>query len=187
MPTQKKVETVQELADRIGRLTMAISAEYRGLTVAEMAAMRRALRDAGLEVHVVKNRLFQIAAQQAGRPEIAELAEGPTAIVFAYGDVVTPAKAVTEYARTARNAFAPRKAYLEGQTVPARELDAIAALPPKEVLLAQVAGGLLAPVARLLGVLNAATANPAGRLLNGLGWNLMGLLEARAKQLEGAA
>lgn len=187
MPTQKKLETVQELADRIGRSTMAISAQYRGLTVAEMAAMRRALREAGLEVHVVKNRLFRIAASQAGRPEVGDLADGPTAIVFAYGDVVTPAKVVTEYARSARNAFVPQRAYLEGQMLPARELEAIASLPPKEVLLAQVAGGLLAPLARLLGSLHAATANPAGRLLNGLGWNLMGLLEARAKQLEGAA
>ncbi len=187
MPTRKKIETVEELAERIGRSTMAISAEYRGLTVAEMAALRRALREAGLEVHVVKNRLFQIAAKEAGKPDIGGLAEGPTAILFTFGDVVGPARAVTDYARTARNAFTPRKAYLEGQTVPARELEAIAQLPPKEVLLARVCGGLMAPASRLLSLLNQATANPAGRLLHGVGGDLLGLLEARAKQLEEAA
>ncbi len=187
MPTEKKIDAVRELAERISRATMAVGAEYRGLTVAEMAALRRALREAGVEVHVVKNRLFQIAAEQAGRPQVGELAEGPTAVVLAFGDIVAPARAVTDYARTARNAFAPRKAWLEGAVLPGRELEAIASLPSKEVLLARLAGGLMAPAARLLGLLDAATKNPAGFVLNGVGSNLLGLLEARAKQLEAAA
>ena len=187
MPTAKKIGIVEELKELIARSTIAIGAEYRGLRVGELNALRRQLRDAGIEMHVVKNRLLRIAAEKAGRPQIGELAEGPTAMVFGYGDVVVPAKVVADYVRTARNAFAPRKAYLDGQIVPGAELDQIASLPPKPVPIALVAGALQAPVARLAGLLSAAVANPAGRLLNATFWDTAGLLEARAKQLEKAA
>ena len=183
MPTEKKLETVQELVRRMERCTMAASADYLGLPVSEMVRLRRQLREAGVEVRVIKNSLFRLAAQQAGRPELAALAEGPTAIAFAYGDIVAPARALVDYQRAARNAFAVRRAVAEGQVLSASDVEALATLPPREVLVGQVVGGLKAPLARLSGLLAGALVNPAGRLLSASLLQLRGLLEARAAQL----
>ena len=186
MPTQKKIETVRELRDRIERCAVAIATDYRGLTVPEMVQLRRAMLDAGVELRVVKNRLFLRAVQEAERPEMAELVEGPTAIVFGYDDVTAPARAVVEYVRTARNAFAMRKGALEGQILSPTELRELANLPPREVLMGQVLGALQAPIAQFAGLLRTLLANPAGLLLNDSMYTFAGLLEGRAKQLEGA-
>jgi len=186
MPTQRKIDTVAELAERIARSTLAVAAQYLGLTVTEMGAMRRQLRDAGVEVRVIKNSLFRLAAEQAGRPEVAELADGPTAIAFAYGDIVAPARALTDYVRTAKNAFALRGAFTDGEPLSARDLEELARLPSREALIAQVAGAVQAPVARLFYLLSASLSNPAATLLNSSLQQLQGLLEARTSQLEGA-
>lgn len=186
MPTQKKIETVEELAERIGRCTIAVSTEYRGLSVSEMVRLRRQLREAGIEMRVVKNTLFRLAAEQAGRPDLASLAEGPTAIAFAYGDIIAPAKVLVEYQRTARNAFAVRKAFSDGQMLSAKEIEELATLPSREVLAGRLAGSLQAPVARLAGLLASCLVNPAGRLFFDRMFRLRGLLEARAAQIEGA-
>jgi large subunit ribosomal protein L10 len=185
MPTQRKVETVAELAERIGRSTLAVAASYLGLTVAEMAVLRRQLREAGVELRVIKNSLFRLAAQQAGRPEVAELAEGPTAVAFAYGDIVLPARVLTDYVRTAKNAFALRNAFAEGQALSTRDLEELGRLPSREALIAQVAGALQAPLARLLYLLSVSLTNPAATLLDSSLRQLQGLLEARSSQVEG--
>jgi large subunit ribosomal protein L10 len=184
MPTQRKIETVTELSERIARSTLAVAAGYLGLTVAEMGVLRRQLREAGVELRVIKNSLFRLAAEQAGRPEVADLAEGPTAIAFAYGDIVAPARVITEYVRTAKNAFALRRAFAEGQLLSARELDELGRLPSREVLIGQVAGALQAPLARLSYLLSASLANPAAALLNSSLQQFQGLVGARASQLE---
>lgn len=186
MPSQKKIETVQELCDRIQRCAIAIAADYRGLRVTEMVQLRRAIREAGVELRVVKNRLFLRAAQDAKRPEMAELVEGPTAIIFGYDDVAAPARAVAEYVRSARNAFAVRKGVLDGQLLSAADLQELANLPPRAVLAGQLAGALQAPLVRLAGLLSALLASPPGRLLNDSVYTFAALLETRAKQLEGA-
>lgn len=186
MPTPKKVETVEELRERIERCSIAIAAEYRGLTVSEMGQLRRAMRDADVELRVVKNRLFLRAAEEAGQPELAELLEGPTAIIFGYQDVVAPARAATEYMRTARNAFAVRRGALDGQVLSVADLQDLANLPPRPILAARLAGALQAPVARLAVRLRRMVPNAPGRLLNDTMYTFAGLLEARAKQLEGA-
>jgi len=184
MPTQRKIDTVAELSERIARSTLAVAAGYLGLTVAEMGVLRRQLREAGVELRIIKNSLFRLAAEQAGRPEVAELAEGPTAIAFAYGDIVAPARVLTDYVRTAKNTFALRRAFADGQPLSARELDELGRLPSREVLIAQVAGALQAPLARLSYLLSASLANPAAALLNSSLQQFQGLLGARASQLE---
>ena len=174
MPTNKKVETVQELRQRIERAAIIIAAEYRGLSVGELSALRHAIRDAGVEMKVVKNRLFQRAAQEAQRPELADLLEGPTAVIFGNEDVAAAAKAVSDYMRQARNAFAVRQAMMDGQLLSAAEIQDLASLPTRPVLLGQLAGALQAPVTRLVLLLNATVQTFAG------------LLDARARQLEEA-
>lgn len=186
MPTQRKIDTVQELRDRIERCSIAIAADYRGLSVTEMVTLRRAIREAGIEMRVVKNRLFLRAAQDANRPEMAELLDGPTAIIFGYDDVTIPAKAAAEYMRSARNAFAVRNGVMDSQLLSRADLDDLGSLPPRDILVGQVAAAIQAPVARLAGLLSSLLANPAGRLLNDTMYTFTGLLEARATQLEGA-
>lgn len=175
MPTAKKVETVKELSDLLSRSTVVVGAEYRGLRVAEVTALRRQLREQGLEMHVIKNTLFSRAAEAAGKPELAELCEGPTAVVVGFEDPVAPIKTVIEYQRAARSAFAARKAYLGGQIYPANRLSEIASLPPRETLLAEVAGALQSPLTNFVYLLQATLQE------------FTGLIDARAQQLESAA
>jgi large subunit ribosomal protein L10 len=175
MPTAKKVEAVAELTDLLSRSTVVIGADYRGLSVAEVTALRRQLRDNGVEMHVIKNTLFLRAAEAAGKAEMAPLAEGPTALVIGFSDPLGPVKTVIEYQRTARNAFTARSAYLDGEIVPANRLSDLASLPGKEQLIAQVAGALQSPITSFAYLIQATLQEFAG------------LLDARAGQLEGAA
>jgi large subunit ribosomal protein L10 len=174
MPTEKKVATVQELRERIERSTIVIAAEYRGLSVTDIAALRKAVRDAGVEMRVVKNRLFLRAANDAHQPGMAELLAGPTAVLFGYEDVAASAKAVTEYQRQARNAFAVRNGMMDGQLLSVAQIQELASLLPRPVLLSQLAGLLQAPVTRLASLLNASVQD------------LAGLLDSRARQLDEA-
>ena len=175
MPTQKKIEAVEELREMLSRSTVVISADYRGLAVGAVTALRRQLREAGVEMHVIKNTLFRRAAAAAGKTALAELAEGPTALVVGFGDAIAPLKMVVDYQRTARNTFAARKAYLEGQVFPAPELPELAALPPKDVLIAQVAGALQSPIVTFVYLIQAAVQE------------FVGLLDARISQVSDAS
>jgi large subunit ribosomal protein L10 len=175
MPTEKKVESVAELSDILSRSTVVIGAEYRGLRVSDTTALRRQLREAGIEMHVIKNTLFRRAAEAAGKPDLASIAEGPTALIIGFNDPLAPIKTVVEYQRSARNAFAPRSAYLDGQIVSGANLNDLATLPPKEVMIAQFAGALQSPIVSFVYLIDATIQE------------FSGLLEARAGQLEGAA
>ncbi|HEY7801060.1 MAG TPA: 50S ribosomal protein L10 [Dehalococcoidia bacterium] len=175
MPTVKKQETVAELKDLVERSSIVIGAEYRGLSVKEITTLRRVLRDANVEARVVKNRLFHLAAEQAGIAAAGEVAEGPTLVVFGYGDIVAPSKAIADYVRTARNAFAPKKAYLDGAVHPGSIVGELAALPSREQLIGQLAGAFISPVQQLATLLNDSIQSFAR------------LVDARATQLEGEA
>jgi large subunit ribosomal protein L10 len=171
MPTQKKADQVDKLAETLGRSTVAVGTEYRGLKVHEITALRRTLREAGVEMHVIKNTLFRRAADAAGKPDMHPLAEGPTALVLGFGDPIQPIKTVVEYQRTARNAFAARSAYLDGQIIAGARLAEIATLPSKDTMLAEFAGSLLSPVSNLVGLLQATVQE------------FVGLLDARMEQM----
>jgi len=186
MPTDKKRQIVEELTEEIARSNVLIGAQYQGLRVTEMGQLRRQLKAKGMQVRVVKNTLLKLAAESARKPEVAELAEGPTAIVFATGDEVETAKAIREFIQTAKNAFVPRRAFAGGRILSARDLNDLAMLPPRPVLVARLMGGLQAGVSRLSGLLSSATPHPTAPLLNSTLTQLGGLLRARAEQLERA-
>ncbi len=186
MPAPKKLQIVEELKEQINRSTIAIGAEYQGLRVTELNELRRQLKAGGVEVRVVKNRLLRLAADAAGKPEIGELAEGPTAIVFGYDDAIGAAKVITGYVRSAKNAFAVRQAFMEGRLLSARELSDISSLPSRPVLVGNLAGSLQAPLWRLAQLLASTIAHPTSQLLNSGLAQLAGLLDARAHQLEEA-
>jgi large subunit ribosomal protein L10 len=175
MPTERKEATVGELKDLVARATIVISAEYRGLSVKEMTTLRRTLRDAGVDARVVKNRLFQIATQQAGVPDVGGVVEGPTLVIFGYGDVVAPSKAISDYMRTARNAFAPKKAFMDGQLVAGSVVTELASLPSREELIGKLAGAFISQVQTFANLIDDSMRGFAR------------LIDARATQLEGEA
>jgi large subunit ribosomal protein L10 len=146
MPTQAKRETVTRLSDQLGGARMAIVSDYRGLTVAEMSALRRSLAEQGIAYRVVKNRLMRIAAEQAGRPELGELLDGPTAIAFGDDDEAATARVFVETARRYRQ-VAIRGALLGTARIDEPTVRRLAALPSREVLMAQLAGAVGSPLA----------------------------------------
>lgn len=186
MATQKKIDEVQELRDRIERSVIAIGADYRGLTVTEMGELRRAVREAGVEMRVIKNRLFLRAARDAEQPEMAELLDGPTVIIFSYEDPTAAARATTEYMRSASNSFAVRKGVMDGQVLSLADVQDVGTLPPREIMIGQVVGALQSPVATFAGLLQNLMVMGPSRLFSDSVQTFAGLLEAKAKQLEGA-
>jgi large subunit ribosomal protein L10 len=173
MPTAKKIEEVAQLKDRIGRAEIAIATSYQGTSVAEQVALRAQLREAGAEMRVVKNTLLRIAAADAGLEQFADLADGPTAVVFGYEEPVGPARALTNYLRDHDDsAVAIRKAVIDGVLVDEAYVRDLATVPPREELLSRIAGGLVGKIRELM------------MLLDGTTREFAGLIEARAVQLE---
>lgn len=159
----------------LSRGTVVVGADYRGLRVGDVTALRKQLRELGIEMHVVKNTLFALAAAAAGRPELAELCDGPTAVVVGFDDPIAPLKTLVEYQRTARNTFAAHKAYLDGQIYSAADITELATLPSRETLIAEFAGVLQSPLTTLVYLLQATLQEFAG------------LVDARAEQVGAAA
>jgi large subunit ribosomal protein L10 len=175
MATPKKEANVAELKDLVARASIVVGAEYRGLTVKEMTTLRRALRDAGVEARVVKNRLFQIAATQAGLADAGQVVEGPSLVVFGFGDIVAPSKAIADYVKTARNAFAPKKVFMDGAIVSGSIVAELASLPSREQLIGQLAGAFISPVQQFVNLTTDSIQSFAR------------LVDARANQLEETA
>lgn len=175
MPTPRKAAMLEEITLSMQRSTVAISADYRGLTVAQMTRLRRALRPSGVEVKVVKNTIAAMAAERAGRPEMKELLDGPSAIAFGSGDPVAPAKALSDFIRAERLELKLHGAWIEGRVVGGSEVESIASLPSKDQLLADFMSKIQSPIQGFAGLIQAAQRNFAG------------LIEARANQLESAA
>jgi large subunit ribosomal protein L10 len=183
MPTQKKIDTVADLKERIERATLVASAEFRGLRVKEMVEMRRRLREAGIEVRVVKNTLLRHAANESGRPDLLQIVEGPTALAMSYGDVIEAAKALSGYAQGAPQGFALRGGFMDGSVLSAQDIRELVRIPPRPVLLAQFMGQMQSPLAGFVGLLEAPLRELSG-LVQALLSELPGLIEARARQIE---
>ncbi len=172
MPTQKKVDKVAELSDVLGRSKLTILTDYRGLTVADLQNLRTQLRPLNAEVRVAKNTLTRLAARQNEMQALESALVGPMAIVTAFDDPVQSAKVVSDFARASR-ILQIKAAMLEGQLIGAEQVEALASLPSREVLLAKVVGGLSSPLYGIVGVLAAPMRS------------LMYVLQARATQLDG--
>ncbi|MDR7464091.1 MAG: 50S ribosomal protein L10 [Armatimonadota bacterium] len=152
MVRPEKVAEVEVLKERLQRARAVILTDFRGLTVKEITQLRARLREAGVEYRVVKNRLMRIAARQAGIPGLEIYLEGPIAAAFGYDDPVTPARVVHEFIRQMRKLEA-KGGIAEGRPLTAQQVRQLADLPPRGVLLAQVAGGMRAPLQGLASVL----------------------------------
>lgn len=155
MPTDRKSETVEQLRNLFEGCTIAISADYSGMTVGAMTELRRSLRDSGVEFHVVKNRLVYLAADAAGRPAVKEIVKGPTGLALGFGDPVEPARALTEFLRNTRYPLEVRGGVLGDRVLTAQEVSSLALLPSKDQLIAQLLGLMQGPITGLARVLNA--------------------------------
>jgi ribosomal protein L10 len=183
MPTQKKIDTVADLKERIERATLVASTEYRGLRVKEMVEMRRRLREAGIDVKVIKNTLLKLAAEGAGQPDLLDIVEGPTALALTYGDAIEAAKALSGYAQGAPQGFAIRGGYMDGSVLSAKDVRDLVRIPPRPVLLAQFMGQMQSPLAGFVGLMEAPLRELTG-LMHSLLSEFPGLVEARARQME---
>jgi large subunit ribosomal protein L10 len=171
MARPDKAAAVAELVESFQDSAGAVLTEYRGLTVKQLQDLRRAL---GENAHyaVVKNTLTKIAASEAGVDGFDDLLTGPTAIAFINGDVVEAAKGLRDFAK-AHPALVIKGGFLDGKPLEAKEIARLADLESREVLLAKIAGGMLASLSQAVYLLNAPLSQAA---------RLAGALQAKAEQ-----
>jgi large subunit ribosomal protein L10 len=154
MARADKVTAVAELTERFQSSEGAVLTEYRGLTVAQLAELRGSLGESATFT-VVKNTLTKIAANEAGvAGQLGELLSGPSAIAFVKGDVVDAAKGLRDFSR-ANPLLVIKGGVLDGKAISPAEIERLADLEPREVLLARLAGGMKASMSKAAAVMNA--------------------------------
>ena len=158
MPTEAKEATVAALREELANARTMIVSEYRGLTVREIAEIRRALHKQDVRYRVVKNRLMRIAAADTVGEALSPLLNGPTAIAFGTDEAAT-AKAVLDATRPYNKVVRITGAILGDRAIDGDAVTRLAALPSREVLLARLAGGMQAPVGTLAGLFAAPLRN----------------------------
>jgi large subunit ribosomal protein L10 len=173
MPTPQKAVVIDELADQLGRANLAILTDYRGLKVSDLQTLRASLRTHDAEFRVAKNTFTRIAAERVGITGLEPVLDGPLALVLAYGEVAGPAKTISDFARTSR-ILTIKGGVLESRYISASDIEDVASLPSREVLLGKLVGMLASPMARTVGV------------LGGPSRSMAYLLKSRVDQLGGA-
>ncbi len=166
MPTQAKVDAVNILAEKFEKSAIVITTNYAGLPVGQMTELRRALREAGVEYRVIKNTLAFLAADQAGRPAVKDVIDGPTGIAFGYGEPTEPAKALSGFIRSTRSALTIQGGELDGRALSSDDVQRLADMPTRDVLVATLLMRMNAPISGLVNVLNGPIAGLA-RVLQG--------------------
>jgi large subunit ribosomal protein L10 len=176
MPNAEKVATVAELTERFQTSSGAVLANYRGLTVAQLAELRRSLGEQATFA-VVKNTLTKIAATEAGyADQIGSLLNGPSAIAFVKGDVVEAAKGLRDFAK-ANPALEIKGGVIDGKSMSPAEIERLADLESRDVLLAMLAGAMKASMANAVATMAALPTQMA---------RLAAALEAKRTDEEGA-
>jgi large subunit ribosomal protein L10 len=173
MHRDDKERVVAELTDRLRATDTLIVADYRGLTMPQIDALRGKLLEQGARFSVVKNTLTRRAAEAAGADQLLALLEGPSAIAFVEsdGDPAAVAKALADSARDTK-VLEIRGGIMQGRTISSGDVEELAKLPPLDVLRGQVLAAVIAPLTSLLALANAPLQN------------LIGLIDARVEQLQ---
>ena len=172
MPKPEKVERVAELKERIEGSAALLLTEYRGLSVSEIAELRRSLAEGGASFAVVKNTLMRRAAADAGVAELEAMLVGPSAVAFVDGDPVAAAKSVVK-AQKLHPALVLKGGYMDGKVLSADEAKALADLESREVMLSKIAGLLKSDMSK------------AAALFVGAQSKFLSLLEAYKAKLPG--
>jgi len=158
MPSAKilseKQEQVKILAEKLGGSVAGVLVDYKGTDVATDTEMRRKMREAGVEYAVIKNTMLRFATDGTDLAELQPFLEGPTAIAIHTDDPVASAKVIAEYVGKDKP-MQIKTGFVDGKVLSVDEIMALAKLPAKEVLVAQVLGTMIAPISGLANVLNA--------------------------------
>jgi large subunit ribosomal protein L10 len=173
MHTQRKIDSVADMTEKLTRTQLKLVTDYRGLTVAEISDLRKRLRDTGAELIVAKNTLTLRAAKETGFEALESLLAGPTALTFAFQDAAKTARAINDFNRGPKK-LVVRGGMLGNSLLGSNVLDQVASLPTREQVLGQIVCGVAAPVAGVVGVINAAVTN------------VLYALQARIEQLQPA-
>ncbi|MFY1621201.1 50S ribosomal protein L10 [Micromonospora sp. WMMD736] len=153
MAKDDKAAAVADIVERFNGSTAAVVTEYRGLSVTNLAELRRSLGDSA-SYRIAKNTLVKRAAAEAGIEGLDELFAGPTAIAFVQGEPVEAAKAIKKFAKD-NKALVIKGGYMDGATLSVAEIERIADLESREVLLAKLAGAMKGNLAKAAGLFNA--------------------------------
>jgi large subunit ribosomal protein L10 len=159
MDKAQKQQVVEEIAAELGDAEAIFAIDYRGISVPQAADLRQRLREADASFNVVKNRLAKLAAEKAGREGFEELLEGPTALTYVRGDVVTAAKAISSFNRE-HDLLAYKGGFMDGETLDEERFVALSRLPALDVMRGQLVGMAASPLTGL--------ARGLGSLLSGL-------------------
>ncbi|MEW6618090.1 MAG: 50S ribosomal protein L10 [bacterium] len=150
----KKEKQVSELKEKLSKTSSAILTDYRGLTVKEITDLRRKFRTAGIEYKIIKNNIIFRAVKESDLDALSEYLQGPTAIAFSLNDPVAPVKFLIDFSKEYKK-LELKAGIIQGKVLKADELTQVSKLPPKEVLIAQVVGGMKAPLVGVVNVLSA--------------------------------
>ena len=173
MQKEEKTQIINQLQEEITNCNVGILTDYRGLSNVQITELRRGLQKVGAQYKVVKNTLARLAAGKAEKQDLAESFEGPVAIAFGYEDLSAPAKVITDYIRTSGTGISIKAGFMADRLLTAGDVITLASLPPRDVLVARVVGGMKSPFWALVGCLVSPLRGFAG------------VLQARIKQLEG--
>ena len=149
---ESKQKIVEEIGDRLQRSVVSVLTDYRGLNVSEATKLRKELREAGVEYKVLKNTLTKLAAEKVGLEALNPHLTGPTAIAFSQDDPVAPARILAKFAKDHKK-LVLKSGVLEGKIIDVATITALAALPDRDTLLAQVLAGFQGPVTGFMNVL----------------------------------
>ncbi|MBS1714548.1 MAG: 50S ribosomal protein L10 [Armatimonadetes bacterium] len=159
MPTAQKANVIEQTKQKYDKAAGVLFAEYRGLKVHQLQDLRKQLKAKGGEFSVVKNTLFKIAAGDDAGNMPEAMTSGPTGIAFIYENEAECAKVLADFAKT-NKALVIKGGYISGAVYDDKQVDALAKLPPREVLIAQVIGAVAAPLSSLVGTIEAIYAQP---------------------------
>jgi large subunit ribosomal protein L10 len=159
----EKEKTINDLKEKLSLTKSLFLTDFRGLNVEEMTKLRRELRKGGAEYRVAKNTMIRMAAKQSGFEGILDYLEGPTGLVFSFEDAISPAKVLYEVHKMVEKPKI-KIIWMEGRLLDENHLKRLAALPPREVILAQILSGLNSPVANFVGTLQGVLRNFVGTL-----------------------
>jgi len=162
---EQKAQVIEEVAGAIQESNAVFAVDYRGISVPQAAELRTALRGADSSFTIVKNTLAERAADQAGADGLKELLQGPTAMTFVRGDAAAAAKALRDFRRgTGGTLLEFKGGWMNGQSLTPEDVDAIAQLPSREVLIGRLVGLIASPLSGLVTALNNLPAGLARQL-----------------------
>jgi large subunit ribosomal protein L10 len=155
MNKEGKQQVVAEMHEKLVQAKAVFLADFRGMTVGKATELRNELRKADVEYKVVKNTLLELASRDTDKAVLADHYTGPTAIALTYSDPVAAAKVLSRFAKEPQSKLALKAGVLSGKAITVADIQALAELPSREVLLAKLLGTLQAPAANFVGVLAA--------------------------------